>query len=146
ASHFAPGEMMRALDVYRRTFRPSDQLAEPYAMLGLNVFAADTDEEARTLCTSLQQAFVNLRSGRAGKLPRPVPPTGRAARLGGAEPAMLGVDLSCSVVGDADAVREGLKALVARTGADELMITGRIHDHAARLRSFDLAAAAHASL
>src|SRR5690606_11395554 len=71
ASHFAPGELERALDIYRSTFRPSPRLPEPHVMLGYNVFAADTDEAARDLFTSIQQAFVNLRAGRAGKLPPP---------------------------------------------------------------------------
>ena len=146
ASHFAPAEMMRALDVYRRGFQPSERLERPYAMLGLNVFAADTDEEARTLFTSLQQAFVNLRSGRAGKLPRPIRPAEMETRLGPAERAMLDQALACSVVGDPQAVRAGLKAFIERTGADELMITGQIHDHGARLRSFEIAAEVHADL
>lgn len=146
ASHFAPGEMMRALDVYRRTFQPSERLAEPYAMLGLNVFAADDDEAARTQFTSLQQAFVNLRSGRAGKLPPPVTPAEMAGRLTDNDRAMLDQALSCAIVGTPDAVREGLKSFVHRTGADELMITGQIFDHAARVRSFEITAAAGAEL
>ena len=146
ASHFAPGEMMRALDVYRRTFQPSERLAEPWVMLGLNVFAADEEEAARTQFTSLQQAFVNLRSGRAGKLPPPVTPEAMAARLTDNDRAMLDQALSCAIVGTPDAVREGLKSFVDRTGADELMITGQIFDHAARVRSFEIAAAAGADL
>lgn len=134
ASHFAPDEMERALDLYRSRFEPSEQLAKPYVMLGLNVFAADTDGEARLLFTSLQQAFVNLRSGRPGLLPRPVagyrPPEGAEA--------MLERALSCAVVGAPETVNAGLEAFAARTGADELMLTAQIHDHAARLRSFQI--------
>jgi luciferase family oxidoreductase group 1 len=137
ASHFAPSELMRALDVYRARFQPSEQLSEPYAMVGANVFAADTDAEARRLITSLQQQFVSLRRG-PGPLPPPVDnmdefwsPLERA----GVEQA-----LAYSVVGTADAVERGLAAFIAETGADELMLTSQIYDHTARLRSFEIAA------
>lgn len=139
ASHFAPAMMDHAVELYRRNFRPSDQLAAPYVTLGLNVFAADTDAEALRLFTSLQQAFVNLRSGGgAGHLPAPV--EGYEEMLSPADRTMLAQALSCSVVGSPETVREGLQAFVRRTGADELMITAQIHDHRARLRSFDIAA------
>ena len=144
ASHFAPAEMEHALEVYRTRFEPSEHLDKPYAMLGLNVFAADTDEEARLLFTSLQQAFVNLRTGRAGKLPPPVP--GFADNLDPAARAMLDHALSCAIVGSRETVRDGLKAFVARTGADELMVTAQIFDHTARVRSFDILAAARDEL
>jgi luciferase family oxidoreductase group 1 len=138
ASHFAPAEMERAIALYRQGFQPSAQLDKPYVMLGLNVFAADTDEEARLLFTSLQQAFVNLRTGQPGLLPRPVagyePP--EAAR------GMLEHALACAVVGSPETVRAGIEAFAARTGADELMITAQIHDHAARVRSFEITAGA----
>jgi luciferase family oxidoreductase group 1 len=140
ASHFAPAAMMQALELYRSGFRPSEQLDRPHAMLGVNVFAADTDEEARLLFTSLQQAFVNLRLGRPGKLPPPVP--GYGERLGPMERSMLEQALACSVVGPPDDVREGLESFVAETGADELMVTSQIYDHEARLRSFEITAGA----
>src|SRR3981189_17809 len=140
ASHFAPSELMRALDVYRTRFQPSEQLRAPYAMVGINVFAADTDAEARRLITSLQQQFVSLRRGTPGPLPPPVDnwddlwsPLERA----GVEQA-----LAYSVVGAPDAVARGLEALMAETGADELMLTAQIYDHTARLRSFEIAAEA----
>lgn len=140
ASHFAPDQLMPALDLYRRHFTPSSSLASPYAMVGVNVFAADTDAEADDLFSSLVQAFANLVRGRPGPLPRP----NRAAMadLSGMERATLDRMLAYSVVGGPSAVREGLRAIAARTGADELIITGQIHDHAARLRSFTLAAEA----
>ena len=138
ASHFAPGEMMRALDVYRQTFRPSAHLAEPYAMLGYNVFAAETDEAARLLFTSVQQAFVNLRTGRPGKLPAPV--KGYYERLDGAARGMIDAALACSAVGSPETVRTEIEAFVARTGADELMVTSQIWDPAARVRSIALLA------
>ncbi|WP_437289788.1 LLM class flavin-dependent oxidoreductase [Sorangium sp. So ce406] len=144
ASHFAPGQMMQAIALYRREFRPSDQLAQPYVMLGLNVFAADTDEEARLLWTSLLQAFVNLRRGRPGPLPPPV--DGFERELGPLERAGIEQALSCSVVGSPETVRRGVEAFIARTRADELMVTSQIFDHAARLRSFELTAQARDDL
>lgn len=143
ASHFAPGEMERATAVYRERFQPSEQLEKPYLMLGLNVFAADTDAEARLLFSSLQQAFVNLRTGRPGLLP---PPRDNfEAQLEPMARAMLDQALSCAVVGSPETVRQGVASFAARTGADELMITAQIFDHAARLRSFEILADSLAS-
>jgi luciferase family oxidoreductase group 1 len=139
ASHFAPGQMMQAIVVYRAQFRPSDQLERPHLMLGFNVFAADTDEEAQWLFTSLQQAFVNLRRGRPGRLPPPA--AGVEDQLTPAERAMIAQALSSSAVGSRDTVRRGLEAFISRTGADELIVTSQIFDHAARLRSFEITAA-----
>src|SRR5918998_866926 len=131
ASHFAPDYLVHALEVYREGFRPSAQLKEPYAMACLNVFAAETDGEARRLFTSLQQAFVNLRRGRPGLLPPPSDtPEGFASEL-----EMAGVEhaLRYSVVGSPATVRAGLEAFAELTRADELMLTTQIHEHAARL-------------
>jgi len=138
ASHFAPAELDSALEIYRTRFQPSLQLARPYAMPALSVVAAPTDEEARFLHTSMQQAFVNLRSGRPGKLPPPV--EGYAEQLEPAARAMLAHTLSCAVVGSPDTVRRGIADFVARTGADELIVTAQIHDHAARRRSYEILA------
>lgn len=138
ASHFAPAMMMQAIDIYRSQFRPSAALDQPYVMLGYNVFAADTDEEAQLLATSMQQAFVNLRTGRPGKLPPPRP--GYLDQLGLAERAMLDQVLSCSAIGSPDTVRQAMHDFIARTGADELMIASQMFDHDARLRSYELAA------
>ena len=138
ASHFAPGMLMQAIELYRANFRPSAQLDKPYVMLGFNVFAADTDDEAHLLATSVQQAFVNLRSGRPARLKPPVP--GYLDSLGAGERAMLDQVLSCSAIGSPQTVARELQAFAARTGADELMITSQIFDHAARLRSYDIAA------
>jgi luciferase family oxidoreductase group 1 len=138
ASHFAPAQMMSAIAIYRANFKPSEQLAKPYVMLGFNVFAADTNEEAALLATSMQQAFVNLRSGRASKLQPPV--RGYLDQLGPMERAMLDDVLSCTAIGSPDAVRRGIHEFIERTGADELMITSQIHDHAARLRSYEITA------
>ncbi len=144
ASHFAPGELDFALKIYRAQFKPSEHLDRPYVMAGFNIFAADTDAEARLLFSSLEQAFVNLRTGRAGPLPPPV--EGFGERLDSTARAMLDHALSCSAVGGPDKVREGLSAFIARTGADEVIVTAQIFDHSARLRSFEIAAEVHASL
>jgi len=138
ASHFAPQQLMQAIRIYRETFKPSAQLAKPYVMLGFNVFAAETDEEAAFRATSWQQAFVNLRSGRPGRLPPPV--AGYRERVGPAENALLDSVLSCSAVGSRDTVRARLQAFVDQTGADELMITSQVFDHEARLRSYEITA------
>ncbi len=136
ASHFAPGEMMNAIQVYRQTFRPSERLSEPYVMLGNNVFAADTDEQARLLFSSVQQAFVNLRTGTPGKLPPPV--ENYEASLSPSERSMIAQALSCSAVGSAETVRRQVEAFAAATGADELMVTSQIWSPADRVRSLEI--------
>jgi luciferase family oxidoreductase group 1 len=141
ASHFAPQMMMQAIALYRSTFRPSAQLDKPYVMLGFNVFAADTDEEAQFRATSMQHAFVNLRSGRPTRLQPPV--KGYLEQLGPQERAMLDQVLSCSAIGSPETVAAQLKAFIERTGADELMITSQVFDHAARLRSYEITADLH---
>ena len=140
ASHFAPAELANAMAVYRARFKPSEQLDKPYVMLGINVFAAESDREAARLFSSLQQAFINLRSGRPGRLPPPV--DDMQSRLDETGRAIMRQALSCSVVGSPDTVRQGLAAFIAETGADELMVTAQIFDHQARLRSFEIVAEA----
>lgn len=138
ASHFAPADMMNALALYRRNFRPSTQLDRPYAMLTVNVLTAESDAEARYHFTSQQQAFINLRRGRPGLLPPPIADIDSywtAEERPGVEHA-----LSCSFVGAPEAVRNGLQSFLDRTKPDELMITGHVFDHAARLRSYELTA------
>jgi luciferase family oxidoreductase group 1 len=144
ASHFAPQQLMQALEVYRGNFKPSAQLARPYVMLGFNVFAADTDEEAQVRATSMQQAFVNLRSGRPSRLPPPLP--GYREKAGPAERALLDSVLSCAAIGSPPTVRETVKAFVERTGADELMIACNMFEHRARLRSYEIASGVCAQL
>jgi luciferase family oxidoreductase group 1 len=138
ASHFAPAQMMEAIHVYRTTFQPSAQLEAPYVMLGFNAFAADSDEEAQLLATSLMQAFVNLRTGDPTPLPPPV--AGYKEQLAPAYRATLEQVLSCSAIGGPETVRRETEAFIARSGADELMITAQIFDHKARLRSFEIVA------
>ena len=138
ASHFAPAALMQAIAIYRERFEPSAQLNEPYVMLGMNVFAADTEEEAHFLRTAVLQSFVNLRRGMPGKLPLPV--ADYTDRVTPDERAMLEAALSCSAVGTPDTVEREIASFVERTGADEIMITSNIHDHGKRLRSFKLVA------
>lgn len=141
ASHFAPGQLTEAIAIYRESFRPSGQLDRPYVMVGANVTAAPTDEEARFLFSSAQQATLNLRRGRPGRLPPPV--EGFEATLGPSERAVLGPTFACAVAGSPERVREGVAALLARTGADELMATANIFDHGLRKRSLAILAEAH---
>ncbi len=138
ASHFAPPDLLEALDLYRRRFQPSAQLDRPYAMAGINVIAAGTDAEARYLFTSLQQAFINLRRGAPGRLPPPIDDID--SYCAPVEKAMIGDALSRSVVGSPETVERGIRSFLAETGVDELMLTANIYDHAARLRSFEIAA------
>lgn len=136
ASHFAPADMERAVELYRERFEPSKYLQKPYVMLGLNVIAADTDEEAHHLFTSQLQAFVNLRSGRPGKLPAPV--AGYQEQLDPSAQALVRQMLSCRVVGGPETVDKGIREFAERTGSDELMVTGMIYDHQKRLHSYEI--------
>jgi luciferase family oxidoreductase group 1 len=144
ASHFAPEALMQALAIYREKFEPSRQLARSYAMIGVNVVAAETDAEARRLFTSAQQSFTNLLRGTRGQLRPPIddietywsPP----------EKARASAMLATSIVGSRETVRRGLEALIAQTGADELMVASAIFDHAARLRSYEILAEANVAL
>lgn len=144
ASHFAPAQMERASAVYRTRFRPSTPDGRPYLMLALNVFAADTDEEARVLRTSQLQAFANLRSGRPTRLAPPQP--GYENRMSPHEKALVDEMLSCSIVGSKETVQRELAAFVQRTGADELMIASMMFDHKARVKSYELIAEARDAL
>lgn len=138
ASHFAPQMLMSAIELYRERFKPSSQLDRPYVMLGFNVFAADTDEEGHFLASSMQQAFVNLRSGRPSRLKPPV--RDYLKQITVAEQAILDQTLTCSAIGSPEIVRKELNDFIERTQADELMITSQVFDHAARLKSFRIAA------
>jgi len=136
ASHFAPAYLLRALEAYRSEFRPSAELQRPYAMVGVTAIAADTDEQAALLATSLEQAVVNLRTGRPGRLPPP-----RAdLRWGPHERAVLDEFLGCSAIGSPATVRARLASIVERTQADELIIASQVFEHAARLRSHEIVA------
>jgi luciferase family oxidoreductase group 1 len=134
ASHFAPDALLVALDIYRRRFKPSKQLAQPYAMVGVNVVAADTDEEARRLFTTIQQSFTNLVRGAGGKLQAPIDNIDDYWTP--AEKHHASHMLKYSIVGSAETVRRGLEDLVALTNADELMIVTSLYDHEARIRSY----------
>jgi luciferase family oxidoreductase group 1 len=137
ASHFAPGQMMEAIRLYRERFRPG-AIAAPYVMLGYNVYAADTDDDARLLASSMQQAFVNLRLGRASQLQPPV--ENYEASLGPAERHLIQQTLERSAIGSPETVKRQVAEFVARTGADELIVASQIYDHAARVRSYGILA------
>ena len=138
ASHFAPEQMMRAISLYRSTFKPSRQLDKPYVMLGFNVFAADKEEDAHFLATSMQQAFVNLRSGYPKRLQPPV--EGYLERIPRHFRDMLDEVMSCSAIGTPDTVKRITHDFIEQTEADELMIASMIYDHGARLHSYEIAA------
>ncbi|WIH06458.1 LLM class flavin-dependent oxidoreductase [Xanthomonas translucens pv. graminis] len=140
ASHFAPDAMDEALAVYRREFRPSARLRDPYAVLALNVVGAASMDAARRLFTTQQQSFVNLRRGRPGLIPPPIDDI--EAFWQPHEKAGVERALACTVLGDAAEVARGMAEFVARHRPDELLLTANIHDHAARLRSFAIAAQA----
>ena len=140
ASHFAPMQMTEAIAIYRDNFQPSAVLAKPHLMLALNVFAADTQDDAYRISTSAIQAFANLRRGQPG--PLPPPRVNFEQTLAPHERAALAAARACTVVGTADVVREGIESFVARTGADELIIASMIYDHPARLRSYEITASA----
>ncbi|EGX99861.1 luciferase-like monooxygenase family protein [Nitrospirillum viridazoti Y2] len=136
ASHFAPDQLLEALHVYRQYYKPTAANPKPHAMVGVNVFAADTDREAEVLFTSLQDRFVALARGNPGPLRPPQPDVQWSPE----ERAWADRALRYSVVGGPETVRHGLGAIQQQTGADEIMVTAAIHDHAARRRSFEITA------
>ena len=138
ASHFAPGQLMEAIEVYREQFKPSASLSKPYVMLGISIFAADSDTEAELLASSWQQVFVNLFSGTPSQLPPPV--ANYMNELPTIQKAMLHDILACTLVGTGDNIRQQVDDFVSRTGADELMISTQIYDHQARLHSYEIVA------
>jgi luciferase family oxidoreductase group 1 len=138
ASHFAPAMMTQAITIYRARFRPSAQLSAPNVMLGVTVVAAESDDEARFLFSSLQQSTLNNRTGRPGRVPPPVEDFD--ARLDPYARAILADSQACAIVGAPETVRQGLDDFISRTGADELMVTANIFDHAKRKRSFEIVA------
>jgi luciferase family oxidoreductase group 1 len=140
ASHFAPDDLDQALAMYRAHFRPSAQLERPYAMPTVNVFAAETDAEAKHHFTSLQQAFLNLRRGRPGKVPPPVDDI--ESFWAPEEKLGLMHALKWSFVGSAATIEPRLREFLTRTQADELMISGHFYDPAARVRSLEILAQA----
>ncbi len=144
ASHFAPDALMQALHIYRATFRPSAQLERPYAMVGISVFAAPTDEEARKLFTSAQQAFTNMVRGTRGQLQPPMDDI--ETYWTPAEKAHVTRMLARAFAGSPETIRTGLEELIKETGADELMVASAIFDHAARLRSYEILSEVQATL
>jgi luciferase family oxidoreductase group 1 len=144
ASHFAPAMMMQAMAIYRQRFRPSAQLSAPNIMLGVTIVAAESDEEARFLFSSLQQSTLNNRTGRRSRVPPPV--ADFDAQLDPYARAILADSQACAIVGGPDTVRRGLDDFIRQTGADELMVTANIFDHAKRKRSFEIVAQVHGAM
>ncbi len=144
ASHFAPQMLTQAIQTYRSNFRPSRHLDKPYVMLGYNVFAADTDDEARYLASSWQQSFVSLRNGRPIQLPPPV--VDYTDTLAPPDRALLDHVLSCTAIGSPETVAHGMREFIRETGADELIITSNTYDHSARLRTYEIVADIRAQL
>lgn len=140
ASHFAPRYLMQAITTYREHFRPSPQLAAPYVMVGVCVFAAESREEAEYVASSHRQWVANLHAGRPGLLPKPV--EGYIEQLSASQRIGLDQELACSVTGTRDIVRRWLQDFAEGTSADELMIDSRIYDPEARCRSYEIAAEA----
>ncbi|MFD2263944.1 LLM class flavin-dependent oxidoreductase [Lacibacterium aquatile] len=144
ASHFAPQQLASALRLYRQNYMASEENPKPYAMVGVNITAADTDAEAKRLFTSVQQQFINLRRGTPGKLPPPVDNMGDL--WSPMEEAQVDHALGKAIVGTKETVKKGLAALLLETQADELIVTAQVYDHAARVRSFEILAEAKAEL
>jgi luciferase family oxidoreductase group 1 len=144
AAHFAPDQLMDALELYRAQFRPSASLAQPYAMVAISVVAADSDGEAQRLLTSLQRQFINLRRGQPGPLQPPIDP--RTVPWSAAEQAGLDQVLAYAISGSPSTVQQKLAAFIELTAADELMVAAQIYDHAARVNSYAIVAEARATL
>ena len=140
ASHFAPGELLTALEIYRARFKPSEQLDRPYAMVGVNIVAAPTDDEARRLATTQQMSFANLVRGARGLSQPPIDDI--ETYLSPAEKAQATRMLARSIIGAPETVRAGIKALVDETKADELIVVSDVYDHPTRLKSFEMIAEA----
>lgn len=144
ASHFAPDQLLAAMAIYRETFKPSEQLSAPYSAFVVNVVAADTDEEAEHLFTTLQQNVVRMRRNTRGQLPPPIANLDEFCEPH--EQAAANHQLQCSIVGSLETVTKGMRHWLDKTGANEIICTGQIFDHQARLKSFEIAAQAAQSL
>jgi luciferase family oxidoreductase group 1 len=142
ASHFAPELLMQALEVYRASYRPSAEWPKPHAMVGVNAVCAESDDKAAFSFTSIQQRFLGMQRGQRGPLPRPIDPAQLEAMWTPQEKAGVERMLAASAVGSPQSVKRQLQAIVDKTAADELIVAGAVHDHAARLRSYELLAAA----
>jgi luciferase family oxidoreductase group 1 len=141
ASHFAPDLLLQALETYRATYKPSAEWPKPHAMVGVNVVCADSDDEAAFLFTSIQQRFLGMQRGQRGPLPLPIQPAEMDALWSAQEKAGVQRMLAATAVGAPASVKQQLDSIVQRTGANELIVAGAVHSHAARLRSYELLAA-----
>ena len=140
ASHFAPDLLLQALDVYRAGYKPSTRWPKPHAMVGVNVVCADSDAEAAFHFTSIQQRFLGMQRGRRGPLPKPIPPAQMETLWSAQEKAGVQRMLAAAAVGSPASVAQQLGSIAEQTAADELIVAGAIHDHSARLRSYELLA------
>ena len=140
ASHFAPGQLQQAIALYRKQFTPSKYLDAPYAMAGFNVFAAPEQSEAEYLASSMQQAFVNLRRGTPGQLPPPIP--NYLDQLAAPERALIQSVMNCSAIGDAQTIAQQTRQFIEENNVDELIISCQMHNHDARVRSYEILATA----
>ncbi|WP_042351906.1 LLM class flavin-dependent oxidoreductase [Bacillus massiliigorillae] len=136
ANHFAPENTMPALQLYRRSFQPSDVLDKPYAMIGVNIIAAETDEEAKKLATSMQQQFLKLIRNAPGPLEPPIDHLDSITN--DLEKEALQARVSASIIGSPVTVKKRLTELLNETQADEIIINSSIYDHSARLRSYEI--------
>jgi luciferase family oxidoreductase group 1 len=144
ASHFAPDLLLQALHVYREGYRPSPEWPQPHAMVGVNVVCAESDDDAAFLFTSIQQRFLGMQRGQRGPLPRPIDPAQLESMWSPQEKVNVQRMLAASAVGSAASVRQQLASIAEQTAADELIVAGAVHEHAARLRSYALLAGAAA--
>ena len=144
ASHFAPDQLLEAMKIYRELYKPSARHPKPYCAFVMNVVAADTDEEAQHLFTTLQQNVVRMRRNTRGQLPPPIADINDFCEP--YERAAADHTLQVSVVGSQETIEKGMRHWLNATGADELIFTGQIHNHQARLKSFEIAAQAAKSL
>jgi luciferase family oxidoreductase group 1 len=138
ASHFAPEYLDVALALYRRDFKPSSALSKPHVIVGMGIYAAESDAEARRLFTSAQLSVLKLINGLPGELPPPV--ESMEGRWSPAEQHAIEQRTKYTAVGSAETIRKRLDEVVARTQPDEIIAIAQIYDHAARLRSFEIAA------
>ena len=144
ASHFAPGQMLEAIEIYRERFTPSVQLEKPYLMMGFNVCAGETNDEADYLRSSSLQSFLNLRRGRPSQLPPPIKDFEQS--MTAEDKTLLSQMSRCSAVGDHKKIQAGISEFINLTGADELILTSSIYDHDKRVRAFEIAASAAVNL
>ena len=144
ASHFAPTHFLNAIDIYRKNFKPSAQLAEPYVISCVNVVAADTDEEANKLATSLFQLFKGIVTGKRMLLQAPV--DNMEDVWDAFEEAQASQMLTCTFIGSKETIQTDLQSFLDQTQVNEVMVSSHIYDHAAKLKSYQIVSEAFKGL